>query len=62
MLSIPVVVDKVPSNFTITFPEISVVNVCEKRVQEFTVTLLVVPIIELSITILIGLPESPVLV
>ena len=54
MLSIPVVVDKVPSNFIITFPEIGIVNVCEKKVQEFTATLLVVAIIELSITILIS--------
>ena len=54
------VVDKVPSIFTITFPEIDVVKVCEKKVQEFTATLLVVPIIELFIKILIGFPDSPV--
>ena len=36
------------------------VKVCEKKVQEFTATLLVVPIIELFIEILIGFPNSPV--
>ena len=62
MLSIPVVVDKVPSNFSIKVPEIGIVNVCEKKVQEITAMLLVVPISALFIDILIGFPVSPGLV
>ena len=62
MLSIPVVVDKVPSNFRITVPEIGIVNVCEKKVQELTAMPLVVPISALFIDLLIGFPVSPDLV
>ena len=62
MLSIPVVVDKVPSNFRIRVPEIGIVNVCEKKVQELTAMLLVVPISALFIDLMIGFPVSPDLV
>ena len=55
-------VDEIPSNFIITIPEIGIVKVCEKRVQEFTATLFVAPIIELFIIIFTGLPVSPILV
>ena len=55
-------VDEIPSNFIITIPEIGIVKVCEKRVQEFTATLFVAPIIELFIIIFTGLPVLPILV
>ena len=53
MLSTAVVVDEAPSSFTITIPEVGIVNVCEKKVHELTDTLPTVPIIVLFIKILI---------